>query len=127
MRGLAHEATKLDADAVILMGEMWHAKADPAKPYLRAAEASDREEFLTATLVRKEGAPVHLAARFTRRGKRVSLGETEVSKDGAHFMFAPFYEAWGRPIPEDWLALVHKFSNRAVRLRTKGARTKFHW
>jgi hypothetical protein len=106
MRSLAHDVTKLDADAVIMIGEAWHAKADASKPYMRAADAADREEILMATLVRKDGTPVQMTAKFFRKGKHVSLGTTEVEKEGVHFMFAPFYEAWGRPIPDSWGALA---------------------
>jgi len=42
---------------------------------------------------------------INRDGDSVSLGETSVVREGAAFSFAPFYKAWGRPIPEAWLAL----------------------
>jgi hypothetical protein len=102
MRELAHAVTKLDADAIIMIGEAWHARANLAKPYIRASDAPDRDEILMATLVRKIGEPVQLIAKFLREGKRVSLGETKVEKDGVHFLFAPVYEAWGRSIPANW-------------------------
>jgi hypothetical protein len=106
MRNPAHEAAKLEADAAIMIGEGWRARADPNQPYMHAADATDREEYLVATLVRKIGSPVHLMAKFARHGKRVSLDETTIERDGAHFMFGPFYEAWGRPIPGSWIELV---------------------
>lgn len=106
MRRLAHEAARLPADAVIMIGEIWSAKADPSRPYMRAADAPDREEFLVATLVRKEGEPVSLMAKFKRgrfAKRKVTLEETVESRDGAYFQFAPLYEVWGRAIPQEWL------------------------
>lgn len=103
MRSLAHDVIKLDADAAILIGESWSAPADTIRPYMFAVDSPERVECLGATLVRKEGAPVYLEARFTRSDKTVTLGDTNRMEGGAHYMFASFYEAWGRPIPDDWL------------------------
>jgi len=103
MRQLAHEVTKLDADAVIMIGEVWRAAYDPKQPYMRPAEASDREEFLVASMVRKEGDPLQLFATMVREDGDVSVGILETSTKGAVFIFSPIYEAWGRAIPDDWL------------------------
>jgi hypothetical protein len=102
MRDVAHEVERQFADGVIIVGEMWMAAADPSRPFMRAAEASDRIEVLGETLIRKEGVPVQLSAKLSREANRVILGETQISKDGEHFMFAPIYEVWGRPIPDGW-------------------------
>ncbi|MEH6678045.1 hypothetical protein [Phenylobacterium sp.] len=102
MRMVAHEAVKFSADAAILISEAWSAKADPAHPYRRAADAPDREEFLVATLVSKDGEPQQLSAKIEREGQSVKLGPVQTSNDGAYFQFAPLYAAWGKPIPEAW-------------------------
>jgi hypothetical protein len=99
MRNLAREVTKFDADAVIMIGEIWKASIDPkATPYMRAADAPDRQEWLSGMLVRKSGKSVHLGARFIRDGERVVLDDTKVLQSGTLFIFAPVYEAWGRPV-----------------------------
>lgn len=106
MREVANEAARKGADAAILISESWGAVADPEKPYMRASEAKDREELLTATMVRKNGEPLHLSAKFQREGKALKLGETEELRGGAHFDFAPLYEVWGKTIPDSWMRWV---------------------
>ena len=105
MRSLAHEVVSHGADAIILMGESWSAPVDPSKPYLRAADSPDRMEFLVSTLVTKTGEPIHLSARIHRVRKTVRLHPTEEEVGGAHFLFAPIYEAWGRAIPDGWMKM----------------------
>jgi len=102
MREFANEVAKLAADGVIVIGEAWRAVADRSKPYMRAADASDRIEVLHAVLVRREGDPVELFADFQRQGDQVRLGDTETIRGGEHYMFAPIYEVWGRALPADW-------------------------
>jgi len=104
MRGLAHEAHRLGADAAILIGESWSAPADPSKPYMRAVDSPNRREFLAATVVSKSGEPLHLEAEILRAGQNISLGETREHVGGSHYAFAPFYEVWGREIPVDWMS-----------------------
>jgi hypothetical protein len=94
MREVANEATRFGADAAILIGETWGAPADPTRPYMRASESEQREEHLTATMVGKTMEPVMLRARFIRTGETVALEGTEEEGGGAHFTFAPLYEAW---------------------------------
>ncbi len=102
MRDVAHEVARKGADGVILIGEGWLAAADPTKPYMRAVDAPDKKEMLAATLVRTTGEPIQLSAMFDRQGDSVKLGETVEIRDGEHFIFAPVYEVWGRPIPDRW-------------------------
>ena len=108
MRHIAHEVERLGSDAVILISEAWRAKHDPARPYLRPADAPDREELLGATLVRKEGVPIQLSAKFNRIDGAVKLEETVEERDGAHFMYAPLYEVWDRPVPKEWIEMVSR-------------------
>ena len=108
MRQAAREVTIHNADTVTMIGEIWSAPPDPAKPYMRAAESPDRREALLATIVTKDAEPLTLRADIFREDGRVSLGDTSVSHGGAQFMFAPIYEAWGKAIPEEWYALVKK-------------------
>ena len=103
MRNLAHELVRKGADVVILIGEIWRATFDQAAPFRRVADAPDRQEMLVATLVRKTGEPIQLSALMTRDGDKISLGPTEEIVGGAHFLFAPFYEAWRREIPAEWM------------------------
>lgn len=104
MRHLANQVAKFGADAVIMLAEMWRAPYDPNAPYRRPADAPNRTEVLSATLVRKEGEPLQLWAEIKREGKTVTLGETSTIEDPALFSFASVYEVWGRPIPESWQA-----------------------
>lgn len=103
MRMLAHEVTKYGADAVIGLGEMWTAPFDPLKPYQRAGESPAREEILVANLVTKHENPIQFNATIHRDADSLTLGETCVYRDQAAFSFAPVYEAWGRPVPDQWM------------------------
>jgi hypothetical protein len=111
MRTLAHEVTKYGADCVMGLSEAWLAPADLLKPYLRAADSSQREEALTATLVTKNGNPIQLTAKIRRDGEGLALDETIVNRDAALFSFAPVYEAWERPIPDEWLKAVEELAS----------------
>lgn len=106
MRHLANEAARFGADAAIYVGEAWRAPAAGLARYQYAENSENREEALFLTLVTKEGEPMQFFAAIIRDGDEVSLGETQQARGGAHFMFAPFYEAWGRPLPEKWLATI---------------------
>jgi len=102
MRKLAQQAQKIGADAAVLISESWRAPADPANPYMRAADSPARKEILTATAVSKDGEPLMLSAEILREGKKVTLGETGEEANGAHFAFAPLYKAWKKKIPAHW-------------------------
>jgi hypothetical protein len=113
MRHLANEAARYGADAAIYVGEAWRAPAASLAPYQYAEDSEDREEALVLTLVTKEGEPMQFFAAINRDGDEVSLGETQQVRGGAHFMFAPFYEAWGRPLPEEWLTTIRSMHGDA--------------
>jgi hypothetical protein len=102
MRQFADEVTKSGADAAIVLGEVWVARADQLKPYERPADSSVRTEGLSLDMVSKSSEPLNCFAKIIRDGEKVSLGDAEVSGKAAAFGFAPFYKAWGRPIPQAW-------------------------
>lgn len=104
MRQIAHELVRKGADTVILIGEIWRAPFIPTDPYRRAVDAPDRDEALQATLVSKQDEPVTLWARMVRKDGKVSLEGTDEMRGGAQYLFAPFYEAWGREIPSEWMS-----------------------
>jgi hypothetical protein len=106
MRGLAHEVAKNGADAAIQISEAWSAPADISKPMMRAVESPNRSEVLIGTVVSKAAEPLDLVAQIKRGGKAVTLEPTVEVKGGAHFAFAPIYEAWGKPLPADWMSAV---------------------
>lgn len=106
MRSLANEVVRYAADATIMVDESWLAPASDLAPYQRPAELANRKEALVLTLVTKTEEPVQFIAMINRDGDSVTLGKTSISRGGAEFSFAPFYQAWGRPIPEAWLALA---------------------
>lgn len=106
MRTLANEVIKYGADGVILIGEVWSASYDPSDPYRRAADAPEKAEFLTATLVTKTGDPVRLHALIKRADDEVTLGDTETIRDAAQIAFAPIYAAWGRKVPDAWIEAI---------------------
>ncbi|MDP9154883.1 MAG: hypothetical protein M3O74_11615 [Pseudomonadota bacterium] len=103
MRMLANEVIKYGADGVIFISEVWSAPYDPNNPYRRAADAPEKKEFLSATLVTKTGDPVQLLALIERVGIDVTLGETNTVRNQAQIAFAPIYTAWGREIPKAWI------------------------
>lgn len=106
MRKLANEVIKFGADGVIIISEVWSAPYDPSNPYRRAADAPERREFLTATLVTKTGDPIHLSALIRRTGDDVILEDTGTFRDQAQIAFAPIYAAWGREIPDAWIDAI---------------------
>ncbi|MNF94994.1 hypothetical protein D3C84_777270 [compost metagenome] len=106
MRKLANEVIKHGADAVIIIGEVWSARFDASKPYRRAVDSPEKNEFLSATLVSKRGNPVQLHAQIIRDNTTVTLAETETFRDQAQIAFAPIYTAWGREIPTAWIDVL---------------------
>jgi len=103
MRQLADQVTKSGADTVILIGEGWKAPANELKAYERPADSPIRTEVLSFDLVSKSGEPLAFLAGIVREGGKVSLGNTEIAGEVASFTFAPFYQAWGRPVPQGWI------------------------
>jgi hypothetical protein len=59
--------------------------------------------MLSGTLVRKTGEPLQLYALMTREAGKIKLGPTDETSGGAQYLFAPFYEAWHREIPLEWM------------------------
>lgn len=102
MRQLANEVTKSGADTVILVSEVWEAPANELKAYERPADSPVRTEALSLHLVSKSGEPLDFHAKIVREGERVSLGNTEIADEVSSFACAPFYQAWGRPVPQRW-------------------------
>jgi hypothetical protein len=105
MRQLADEVTKSGADAAIMIGEVWIARADELRPYERPTDSPVRVEGLSLDMVSKNGEPINRFARIVREGQKVSLINSEVSGVPLSHAFAPFYKAWGRPIPEAWIEM----------------------
>ncbi len=103
MRQLAAEAITSGADAVMLVGEAWKAPANELKPYERPADSPVRKESLTLHLVSKSGVSFDCEAEIIKDGEKVSLGATQITDQSAAFEFAPFLQAWGRPIPDSWM------------------------
>ena len=102
MRRMADEVARTAADAVVLLSESWSAPFDPEYPYRRASEAPDRREYVTGTLVQKEGEPIQLMARIARADDRVTLEQTEEIRDPFLWAYAPIYAAWKKPLPDHW-------------------------
>ncbi len=107
MRHLAAEVVRYGADAAISIGEAWIAPLTEIKGYQSPSEVPTRKEALVLVMVGKSGEPVQYMAEIERGGKNVSLGETFVTRGQPVWKFAPFYQVWGRPIPESWAAGFH--------------------
>jgi hypothetical protein len=90
---------------VCLLAKLGIAPARSLRPYEQPADASFRKEALTLLLVSKSGDPVDCMAIINREGDSVSLGETVISTSRSAFEFAPFYQAWGRPVPSSWIKM----------------------
>jgi hypothetical protein len=99
MRGLANEVLRMGGDAVLTISEVWHAEVNSTFAYRRVVDMPNREEGLAATLVMKDGEPLHLHAKIDRFGDKIELGETVETEGGSHYAFAPVYAAWGREMP----------------------------
>ena len=111
MRHLAAEVIRYGADATIFIGEAWTTSLAEIKGYQSPSEVPTRKEALRLDMVSKYGEPVHYTAMIERDGENVSLGETIVTRGQPVWKFAPFYQAWGRPIPESWTRWVPRCRN----------------
>ena len=111
LRTAAHEVTKYGADAVIALAEAWIAPANSLNPYQHAVDLPVRREALTATLVVKHGPPIRFTAIIRRDDASPKLEETRIDRDPILFSFAPVYEVWGRPIPDQWMSVVKEFAS----------------
>jgi hypothetical protein len=107
MRHLATEAIRYGADAAISIGEAWIAPATELIGYQSPSEVPTRKEAVCLVLASKTGEPVHYLAMIERNGDKVTLGETVVNRGLPVWEFAPFYQAWGRPIPDNWRGGFH--------------------
>jgi hypothetical protein len=99
MRHLANEANRHSADGVMMINEVWIARADALGPFQYPNEALDRKEALCLSVARKDGPFFQLSAMIEREGYSVQLGETTVQHTGLPFFYAPFYKMWGRQLP----------------------------
>jgi hypothetical protein len=101
MREAANTVARTGADSVIMIGELWSAPFDSSSPYRRAADSSERREYLSAVMINKDGNPIRKLAEIIRKDG-VSLGETQTNVGEALPIFTPIYEVWGKEIPADW-------------------------
>jgi len=115
MRQLAADVTKSGADAAILVSEAWTAPASELKAYERPADSPARKEVLTLSMVCKSGTSIDCEAEILRDGEKVTLGETRVADESAAFEFAPFFQAWGVPLPQSWLETSRSIMTAAKR------------
>jgi hypothetical protein len=101
MRSLANDVLRMGGDTVLTISEIWRAKQEREFDYRRVVDMPDRDEALAATLVMRDGEPLHLQATILRAGDRVELEDTVETEGGFPYAFAPVYAAWGREIPEE--------------------------
>jgi hypothetical protein len=94
MRRLADEVERCDADAFLLIGEEWVAKAVPQQPFLYAADMPDRGENLGLKACAADGQCVILAAEIIRSGDTVELGETIEHHAEIMPMLEPIRDVW---------------------------------
>jgi len=102
MRHLAQEAARSGADGVIMISEAWYVKHEEISLYQRPAESPAKEEVLLLGLATKQGNSIQYSSEIIRNGKDVSLGQTVKKVNASSFIFAPFYEMWGKKIPQEW-------------------------
>jgi hypothetical protein len=96
MRHLANEARRRSADGVMMINEVWIAQANSLAPFQYPNEIPNRMEALSLSIAAKDGTFFQLSAMITREGQRVYLGETMKQDTGTPYLYAPFYEVWGR-------------------------------
>lgn len=99
MRQLANDVLRLSGDAVLTIGEVWHAKGDADILYKRVADLPEREEALAAFLAIRNELPISLRANIRRSDDGISLDDTAESEGGEINALAPIYAAWGQPLP----------------------------
>jgi hypothetical protein len=126
MRHLAVEVIRYGADTAISIGEAWMTPLAEIKGYQSPSEVPTRKEALGLVMVGESGEPVQYMAMIERDGETVSLGKTFVTRGQPVWQFAPFYQAWGRLIPETWTAGFHDaVTDRAPNeVRPQGAGSK---
>ncbi|MCW2986840.1 MAG: hypothetical protein JWR63_4410 [Conexibacter sp.] len=91
------EAARMDADAVIITGEMWHAVALPPtdpRAEQRATEREDRGEGLVTQLVLRDGSVEAWTSEIRRDSGSVSLEDAEHETAQIAPVFAPLIRAW---------------------------------
>ena len=99
MRHLANDVLRMGGDAVLTISEIWRAKPNREFTYQRVVDMPDREEALAATLVMKDGEPLHLHAKICRNGEKIELADTVETEGGFPYALAPVYAVWGRQAP----------------------------
>ena len=99
MRDLAKLARVVDANGVMMIGEVWTAHGDDLPKSGFAADAKNRGEAIMVSAANAQGELVHITAEVTRmrfRPQKVrSVGPPHVETDGFTFFLAPFLQQWG--------------------------------
>ncbi len=96
MRLVADEVERCNANAVMLVGEQWAAKADPEQPFLYPSEMPDRTEHLVLDVCAENGEKFSLNAQIIREGDTVKLADTIERDREVVMMFEPIREVWRR-------------------------------
>jgi hypothetical protein len=96
MEHVADEVVTLDADEVIVSGEIWMARAPNDEPLglVRPGERADRTEGLTTSGVNRAGQALMLITPFGRVDDKIVLGEIGESSVYQNAML-PIRRAWG--------------------------------
>lgn len=101
MQSLATRAEMLNADGFALLGEVWTAPAPTAEQMrsgqrVRARDHPDRTEGIHAFGLTKDGDFLSMVAPFTRDGKKVIFGTSDVdTQPGVLMMMRPIMKLWG--------------------------------
>src|SRR5262249_2402939 len=66
LHAIAEQMRREGADAIMIVGEMWLARFDPAHPNRSAEDAPDRSDVLTTALALKEGRGLFISSDFTK-------------------------------------------------------------
>jgi hypothetical protein len=96
MRHLAAEVEMCNANAVILINEIWRGESNPQEPFVYPSEMQDRSEHLALSACSLPGETFHFTAEIRREGDKVELGETLEHEVGFAWIFEPIREVWRR-------------------------------
>ncbi|MGH7959875.1 MAG: hypothetical protein ACREH8_23065 [Opitutaceae bacterium] len=97
MRDIAEFCLRINANSVMLIGEIWTATFPVGAPqkFLHAVDAPERGEALALTALNRAGQCIEITAPFTRMDGKIVFGPDEVHESRWPNMLAPFREAFG--------------------------------
>lgn len=93
-RALATVVKQVEADAILVIHEVWVGKLVPDSPIVAPSAQPDRQEALALIAENRQSESLYLSAAIRREAGRVSLGESATARGQADGYFAPVRALW---------------------------------